>query len=447
MTNWNNRRWRLPSSLMLLAIAPLLSAQSWDIGGRLTDAVAVGTENRLKFTLEQRGRYESRTGNNFGNDVDVTTALIRTRFGAVATPWKWLKISAMMQDSRAPGFGPNAPNNLRDTADLQEAYLELFPSAKQGFGLNAGRMMLNYGEGRLIGTPQWGNVARTYDEARVYWRAKGMRLELMAISPVKVRSDDFNRPVWGERIWGTYNTLTDVFRKSLVEAYYLRHEQNRPGGFTGGTQKDGTDRMTVNAFGFRLAGPVAGGVNYSVEGVLEKGKVAAADLSAAAWYASVVRRWKVFGKPLDLSVEYKYASGTANPSDLHRNGTFDQMAPANHDKFGHEDLFGWRNLHNARSLATLGITNALALNVMYDDLWLVCLKDGIYNNPGRLIVRSATGTAGRHVGREADVFGTYKYKNFMLGAGYGHLFPGGFLLKTTPGVGPTYLYFFHTYTL
>jgi hypothetical protein len=51
------------------------------------------------------------------------------------------------------------------------------------------------------------------------------------------------------------------------------------------------------------------------------------------------------------------------------------------------------------------------------------------------------------VGQEADLFATYKYRHFTLGAGYGHLFTGGFLQKTTPGVGPTYLYIFHTYSL
>ena len=77
----------------------------------------------------------------------------------------------MVQDARAPWYGPNAPNSTRDQADLHEGYLELFPSSKKGFGMTAGRMMLNYGEGRLIGTPQWGNVARTYDHARIYWRS------------------------------------------------------------------------------------------------------------------------------------------------------------------------------------------------------------------------------------------------------------------------------------
>jgi len=363
------------------------------------------------------------------------------------TPLKWLRFAGMMQDARAPWYGPNAPNNVRDTADLQEGYIELFPEAKQGLGFTAGRMMLNYGETRLIGSPQWGYLARTYDHARLFWRGRGVRLELLAVSPVKIRSDEFNRPVLGERIWGTYNTFTDFYRKNLLDAYVLRHEQNRPGGFTAGSPKDGTDKLGTTTFGFRLAGPLTAGVKYSLEAALQRGKVGPADLSAAAWFGGLSRRWMLHGKPLDVSGEYKYASGTANPGDTAHNGTFDQISPAIHDKLGHQDLFGWRNVHNARSLTTFGFHKAFAVSFMYDDLWLVCLKDGIYNGSGKLIVRSPTGTAGRHVGREADLFGTYKYKHFTFGAGYGHLFSGGFLQRTTPGVGPTYLYIFHTYTL
>jgi hypothetical protein len=84
---------------------------------------------------------------------------------------------------------------------------------------------------------------------------------------------------------------------------------------------------------------------------------------------------------------------------------------------------------------------------MYDNYWLANVKDGLYNGSGKQIVRSATGAAGRHVGQETDVFGTYKYGHFTFGAGYGHVFPGEFIQKATPGVGPTYLYVFHTYSL
>ena len=45
--------------------------------------------------------------------------------------------------------------------------------------------------------------------------------------------------------------------KHLLEAYALRHDQNRPGGFTGGDRAQGTDKLAVNTFGFRVAGPLA----------------------------------------------------------------------------------------------------------------------------------------------------------------------------------------------
>src|SRR4051794_14049675 len=150
---------------LLLAGIPL-GAQNWDVAAKAADYVSGQTEGKLKIGFEQRERYESRTGNAFGKDVDVATGLARTRF-SLSYQNSWLKLSGMIQDSRAPWYGSSAPASVRDTADLQEVYVELFPKRKSGFGMSVGRMMLNYGEGRLIGTPQWGNCSRTYDQARV----------------------------------------------------------------------------------------------------------------------------------------------------------------------------------------------------------------------------------------------------------------------------------------
>ncbi|MBS1854259.1 MAG: alginate export family protein [Acidobacteria bacterium] len=430
-----------------LAMVPAACGQSWDGGAYLAGAIAGDTNHTLRLTVEQRGRYESRTGTSFGESPDAATGLYRTRLGLTWTPLPWLKFSGMMQDARAPWYGPNAPNTIRDPADLEEGYIELFPSAQRGLGMNVGRMMVSYGDGRLIGIPDWSSLSRTYDEARVYWRARRLRVEFLAISPVKVLIGEFNRPNWGERIWGSYNSLPGFTAEQSVDVYLLRHDQNRPGGFTGGSSKDGTDRLGTTTLGTRWTGPLTRGVQYTVEAALQRGKAGPASLSAGAFVGTVSRRWTMWGKPLNVLGEYKYASGTDNPSDTLHSGTFDQISPANHDKFGHEDLFGWRNMHNARSVVTLGITRAFALNFMYDDIWLASSKDGIYNSAGKLIARSPTGAAGRHVGRETDVYGTWRFHHFTFGAGWGHLFTGGFLRATTPGVGPTYLYVFHTYSL
>jgi hypothetical protein len=434
----------------LLVLSPFvlagLGAQQLDTSTSATQAISQGAERTLKLSFEQRGRYEARTGNAFGNDVDLATGLFRTRLGLTYTPVKWLKFSGMVQDSRAPWYGPNAPSSTRDPADLHEGYIELFPSYKKGLGVTAGRMMLNYGEGRLIGTPQWGNLSRTYDQARIYWRSPKAQLEVLLVSQVMVRIGEFNRPNLGDRVWGTYNKFPNFYKKNLLEAYFLRHYQNRPGGFTGGSSNNGTDHLAVNTFGFRLTGPLSYGVKYSLELALQDGKVGPADLSSRAWFSGLGHRWTVGGRTLDASGEYKYASGTKNPADLKRSGTFDQLYAANHDKFGHQDLFGWRNIHNIRALVVLGMTKNIAINFMYDNYWLASPKDGIYNSSGKLIARSITGTAGRNVGQEADVYGTYKYKHFTFGAGYGYFFSGEFIQKTTPGVGPTYLYMFHTFS-
>lgn len=428
-------------------LAARLHGQSWDLPSRLDDKVSQETDEKLKFGVESRFRYENRTGNAFGRNPDISVALVRTRLAATFKPLTWLKFSGMLQDSRAPGYGPNAPNTVRDPVDLHESYFELFGDREKGFVLSAGRRMLNYGESRLIGCPQWGNLSRTFDFARAYYKTPRAQVELLFVSPVKIQIGEFNRPILGDRVWGTYNSFPDVWKKNRLDFYILRRNQNRPGGFASGNRQAETDRLGINTFGLRMTGPLAWKAKYSAEAALQNGKVAGASHFAHAWFSALSRRWTVDGRPLDVSGEYKFASGSRDPQNTTLSRTFDQLYAANHDKFGHQDLFGWRNVHNARSLATYGITKALSLNLMYNSLWLASSRDALYSGSGAVIVRSANGSAGRHVGQEADVFATYKYGNFLLGAGYGHFFAGGFINNTTPRVGPAYVYFFHTYTL
>lgn len=417
---------------------------AWLVAG-LAALAPAQTQSAWKFSFEQRTRYEERWGLGFGRDGDEGYALLRTRLGLSYRPTAWLKVSAMAQDSRAPGYR-NAPASARDSLEWQEGYFELFGERKRGLALSAGRQMLNYGEGRLVGSPQWGNVARTWDFARASYRTGRWTVEGLAASPVKVRIHDFNRPVPGDRIWGAYATGTDVFKKTQMDVYVLRREQNRPGGFNGGSRADGTDRLGVNAYGFRLTGPLAEGFRYSMEGVAQTGRVGPARHAAGAYFGGITRRLKVAGRVLDAGGEYKFASGTKDPADRTRSGTFDQFYPANHDKFGHEDLVGWRNIHNLRGQAALAVTRRLTLTWMYDTYWLASARDALYNGSGNVVSRSAAGTAGRHVGQEADVFAAWKVdRHWTVGAGYGHFFTGEFVRKTTAGVNPRYLYFFHTF--
>src|ERR1039458_8186067 len=371
-------RFHEPSRLLCRALLVLLAgrvlpAQVSDPGKELNQFLAKETAGRFKLTFEFRTRLETRTGNNFGLSPDLENPLFRTRVGAEWDATDWLRVSAMGQDARAPLYGGPAPASARDTMDLQQAYLEFAAKRNTGFGALFGRQMISLGEGRLIGVPDWLNTARTYDTTRLYYRRSTARLEVLLVSPVKVRPDAFNRPNLGDRVWGTYNSFSKVIPQGTVELYLLRHDQNRPGGFTG------SGRLGHNTLGGRAVGPLPGALTYSVEAAVQNGKTGLLPHRGYAWFSGLSRRVPLH-LPLDLEAEYKYASGSKNPGA--RDGTFDQLYPANHDKFGHADLFGWRNLHNLRSLDTLHITKPLALNFMYDNWWLASLSDALYSGAG-----------------------------------------------------------------
>jgi hypothetical protein len=305
------------------------------------NALHRASRQQLTLQFEERTRWEEQYGVKFGKSVNQQDMLSRLRIGMQYRPAPWLTFSALGQDARAPFYGKTAPNSVRDTLDLQESWLSLAPK-KTGPNFSFGRRMLNYGETRVIGTPQWSNTSRTYDFGRIGYSSKKMALEGLMVSPVIVQPDAFNTPELGNRIWGTYDTFSKVWRGTSVDAYALRHSQNKIGGWTG----KGT--LGTNSFGARVYGPLPAHFTYSLEGIGQTGHMGKSDQRAYAWFAGAARPVKLGTMPLNLSLEYKEASGSHSGSD--HSTTYDQLAPANHDKFGHMDLFGWRNLKTLKTL-------------------------------------------------------------------------------------------------
>jgi hypothetical protein len=422
-----------------LLVGGVAVAQIPDPGGELNGLLGQKTGGRFRLIFEFRVRDESRTGNNFGLAKNLDNPLLRTRIGAQFDATDWLLVSATGQDARAPDYGGVAPTTARDSMDLHEAFVQFFAKRKTGFGAVFGRQVISLGDdrGRLIGDSQWTNTSRSYDTARLYYRLPDARIEVLMVSQVKILADKFNVPDLGDRVWGTYDTFTKLISKGTVDFYLLRHDQNRVGGFTGiGT-------LGTNTLGGRAEGPLPASLKYSLEAALQDGHTGPVEHRGYAWFSGISRPVRM-ALPLDLEVEYKYASGSRNAAT--RDGTFDQLYATNHDRFGRADLFGWRNLRDLRSLETLHVTKPLAISGMYNNWWLASPTDALYNSSGAAIVRSAKGNAGTHVGQEADVFGTYQASGWTFGAGMAQVFAGGFLHATTPGVNTRYLFVFQSYT-
>jgi len=425
----------LPFSLLAgLAILPLWAS---DPGQDLAESIKKATGSKLQISFEMRSRIELRDKSDFGRGLPTHANFLRTRLGLTYTPTPWIRFTALGQDSRAPLLGRPAPGTMRDPFDVQESYFEILPAAKTGPGGDLGRRMVQYGDTRLIGAPQWAYTARTYDLARAWWRTPHARFELLLVSPIKPSGTGWNRPILGDRVWGTYNSWKDLWLQSVVDVYALRHTQNRPGGFTG------LGRLRTDSVGFRWAARLSKQARFTTEGILQNGRIENAPHHAYACVGQFGYKFPLLARTMDVATEWKYASGGQSATASH---TFDQLYPAAHDKLGHEDLLGWRNVQNLRSTAVWALTPKLSLTTMFNDSWLADRTDAAYNAQGRAIARSIRGTAGNHLGRELDFFIGWKRGAFTFAGGGGYFFTGEFFRRTTPGLGQRLFYLSHTYS-
>jgi hypothetical protein len=430
----------------LLSTACALAAMGWPLAApgqhdpleKGAGALRESTKGKLTVHLEERTRWEEKYGVSFGKAVNQQDMLSRVRIGMTYQPASWLTVSGMGQDARAPFYGAPAPASMRDSMDLQESWLALGTKSSP-FNFSFGRRMINYGETRVIGVPQWSNTSRTYDFGRMEFTNKRMTLDALMVSPVIVLTDSFNTPELGNRYWGTYDVFPKVWRGVSIDTYALRHSENKVGGWTAA----GT--LGTNSYGARFYGPLPSHFAYSLEGVAQNGHAGLLNQRAFAWYSAATHVSRVGDMPLNVLVEYKGASGSHFGEN--HSSTFDQLTPANHDKFGHMDLFGWRNLKTFKNLDTLNLTKTLAFNVMYTDEELFSASDALYNSSGSKISISSKGTAGTRVGQELDSFATFTLGHHTILAGFGHFFKGQFVQETTPGINPRYFYLAQEYTI
>ncbi|MCX6593017.1 MAG: alginate export family protein [Acidobacteria bacterium] len=370
---------------------------------------------------ETRAWAEQRGGAVFGRERDVDTVLIRNRLGIEVRPKTWLKIGAMVQDTRAPHYQRARPGTAQDPTDLHEAYVEINPEAKRGWGAVAGRKRLSLGEQHVIGVPEWGNSGRTYDLAQLDYRRQSMRLRLLFVSAVKFQPERFNVPVLGDRLWGVYYELPKAITKGVLDLYLLRHDQNVPGGFRG------AGRLGSSNLGTRVQVPVGKAWRLSTETIGQTGTRGLGQQRALGTISSVSRR---FGWHESQGVvEYKFASPD-----------FDQLYPAHHNRLGHSDLIYLRNVHSIQPQWKVALGRHTRLNAMYTANWLVDATQPLYGFTGTSIGRDARGQSGRFAGQEYALFSTHSIGHWQLGLGYAYWKAGEFVRKQTPGASPHYVY-------
>jgi len=406
----------------------MLSAQDNKLPGRTPVADEINSQlpSWLRFSGEERIRTEYIVGEGFKPVTDLYL-LNRLRLNLEVRPFSFLRFYFQSEDSRV--FGQNtqpAPASQKDAIDLRLGYMEL--GKAEGFVvLRAGRQGLDFGDGRLLADPNWSNVGKSFDAARLTLRKQKYKVDLFTAASVKVDQMNFDEPAPGEHFDGIYGQVRNPIPETVIEPYVfwrLEHHYKNEGGKQG--------NLDEKTYGFRLAGKLPFGVDYTGEMALQNGSWAGDRIGAWMGHWVVGETFSGGGHKPRLFLEFNRASGDAGLKDGHH-GAFDVLFPASHDKFGLTDLLCGSNIVHFRPGFQYTLRKGVTLGAGYDNFWLASARDGLYQS-GKMVYSSPNGTAGTHIGQEADLQAQWTISvASQLNVGYGRLFPGEFLQHTTAG--------------
>jgi hypothetical protein len=393
----------------------------------------------LRFSGEYRFRPEDHTAYKFTDGVDDGFYLSRLRLNMTVTPADWVSVFIQAQDSHAMGIDyAHITTSVNDAFDLRQAYIDLTP--RSWLRIRTGRQVFLFGNERLIGPSDWTNAPRVFDGIRMTLGPESTHVDIFTSSVVVNDPVHFDNHAGGLTFHGIYGSLSKVVPKATIEPYLLWKALPLV------TSEEGkTGNESLFTYGARWTGKIPHGFDYAGEGARQGGYLANDDIYA--WAGNIMLGYSIKAplKPR-LSIQYDYASGDHQKKDG-KIGTFDQLYPSNHGKFGLVDLVGWRNIKEVRTGIDFKPFSRLTAGLDYRKLDLASKYDSLYSSTGSALVKAPTGGAlSTDVGQEVDVLGTFQLrKNIVTGAGFGHLQAGSFLIQNSPGSSASIAYTYATY--
>ncbi len=378
-----------------------------------------------KLSGEARLRVEALDGILF-RPAGNTYLLSRVRLNFDATPGRWLRLSFQAQDSRV--FFTNVsplPSSQQDPIDLRVGFVQVGRSEESPVRLRVGRQPLDFGEGRLVADPNWSNVGRSFDAARLTLQSRGIRIDAFAGTSDKIYIDGLATLTPGEHFDGLYTSFNQVIPKAVVEPYVFWKMEHKVKG-----EQIKTGNLDEKTFGIRWVGKLPLRLDYGMETVLQRGSSATEPISAWATHLVTGITLPDTRHLPRLYAEFNRGSGDESPKDgVH--GAFDVLFPSTHDKFGLADQFGWTNLLHVRAGLQYLVRRNLTIGAAESGFWLSTRKDGIYGSNGKLAVVS-NGSDGRFIGQEPDAQARWSVtKQTQLDFAAGHIFAGEFLQKSS----------------
>ncbi len=385
-------------------------------------ALDFGGSLRLRWEYAQNfdvRRYNTRSE----DDVLLQRARLwgRYRFGKSA----FARI--MLQDSRFCFSDQGTTLPYYNPLDVREAYVDWQHIGDSPFGFKVGRQSISYGDNRIFGPREWGNVGRyAWDAAVLTCDADYAKVDLLFGQRVLFDPDACDYHHHDYDMFAVYAQLKKrpPTLKTLDFFWALHYDDHDS---TAG--ESGTDDRKTHTIGTHFAGALGEHWDYGGTVAVQRGEWGRDDIDA---YGLNARAGYTFDGPWSprVGVEYSYASGDSSPNDGDHE-TFDNVFGAIDCYYGRMNLVSWMNLEDYQATFSVKPVKNLKITLDYHFFRLASDNDAWYYGNGRPQRRDTSGTSGSSLGQETDLTAKWKLrKNLEFFVGFGHFSPGAFINHT-----------------
>lgn len=392
----------------------------------------------LDIGLNLRARYEFIDNfevRKYGTGQEDNLFLLRTRISLDYRIGKPFHMYVEMQDARywageltRPMF--TGSNPLYDETELRQAYVEWEHIGGSPVGFKAGRQVITYGDRRIFGPGEWGNVGRYWwDAAKVYWHTDLVKVDMLYGRQIVSEPSEFN----GGHLPFQMGAVYAQFKEFKGNAFSIKPDIFYVGRYdTHGNLKGerGTGDEMRHTLGFRSDGKIGASWDYYGTFAGQFGSYGKDDVRSFGVVGGAGYTFKSEWKPR-LGAEFAYSSGDDNPADGKR-GTFDNVyGAADAYYYGWMNVVAWMNLVDYQMSFAVNPSKSLKLWTEYNYYRLASAKDAWYYGSFKGARRDATGNAGQDLGHEINILGQWKmHKTLEFLTGYGCFLPGKFVRNT-----------------
>ena len=419
-------------------------------------------QHNLELSIGGEERYEFRNevGGPAGrlNGIDDTANLVRTRVWGDLWFRDNIRIFAEFLDSEA-SYSNGVPPLSTDITRAQ--FLSLFADVKLGTFLDSpvygriGREEMNYGSTRLLASPDWTNIRRSYDGAKIFWHTEQLDIDGFWVRPILNLVDRFNTSDHTRQLAGLW-TVYRPNKEQTLNLYYLYFDSDLPVRF--GAARGGRGGYDNNTFGARWDGyhpladllprlgesALAGNVMWDFEGAYQFGDWTARSISAGMSTTGLGYAFMNLPLQPQFWAYFDYASGTPHRADSNSTfETFNQLFPAGHTYFGYLDEVGRSNIHDLNFQLSIYPAKWITTYLQYHIFRLDQAGDALYTTEPDLSTNrfSPTGRAGTDVGDELDLLTEFQLgRHSVLFVGYSKMFSGSFINETGVHTSPEMFY-------